>query len=231
MRYILSLVLTICLSGSALAGDNPFAQVIKDEEARIAAVLVDREKANAAAELLKDIYAGEYGDELVEVEDGLGGVVISDPDSYGVYYVPDAERYEKALQKMAADDLDHNEFIWFFLIFPSMMLFLAGSVFFVVTKTKEEKEKMDDMRIAGTCTFLGMSMILFIAACYLGYDCFLSRHNIDKGQYSPGIVRSVLKACPKSVDAEFYSYSKGQIEKLIKEYAARYDNNVLERRK
>ena len=52
MRYILSLVLTICLCGSALAGDNPFAQVIEDEEARIAAVLVDREKANAAAELL-----------------------------------------------------------------------------------------------------------------------------------------------------------------------------------
>ena len=226
MRYILSLVLTICLCESALASDNPFAQVIEDEEARIAAVLVDREKTNAVAELLKGIYAGEYSDELVAAEDGLGGVVISDPASEGVYYVPDAERYEKALQKMAADDLDHNEFICFFLILSSMMLFLAGSVFFVLTKTKEKKEKMDDMRIAGTCTFWGMSMIIFIAACYLGYDCFLSRHNIDKGQYSPGIVRSVLKARPESVDAEFYSYSKGQIEKPIKEYAERYDNNI-----
>ena len=50
---------------------NPFARVIEDEEARIAAVLVDREKENAAAELLQGIYAGEYGDELVEAEDGL----------------------------------------------------------------------------------------------------------------------------------------------------------------
>ena len=226
MKYFLCLVLIICFCGSSYAENNPFTQIIRDEDARTSATVINCEKVKTAARFLDGIYTGDYGDEFVEVEDGLGGVVISDPDSHGVYYVPDAERYEKALRKMAADDLDHNEFIWFFLIFPSMMLFLAGSVFFVVTKTKEEKEKIDDMRIAGICTFWGMSMILFVTACYLGYDCFLSRHNIDKGQYSPGIVRSVLKARPELVDAEFYSYSKEQIEKLIKEYAERYDNNI-----
>lgn len=51
-----------------------------------------------------------------------------------------------------------------------------------------------------------------------------------KEQYSPRIIRAVLQNRPESVDAEFYSYYKGQIEKLIKEYAARYDNNILEGR-
>lgn len=222
MRYILSLVLTICLCGSALAGDNPFAQVIEDEEARIAAVLVDREKANAAAELLKGIYAGEYGDELVEAEDGLGGVVISDPASEGVYYVPDAERYEKALQKMEKDDSDHREFgnRLICVLFILLILVSAWSILCAPKGTEDRR----------TAARLALIVWAFAGTCVWGYAYFYCKDNMAKEQYSPRIIRAVLQNRPESVDAEFYSYSKGQIEKLITEYAARYDNNVLERR-
>lgn len=73
-------------------------------------------------------------------------------------------------------------------------------------------------------------MWAFAGTCVWGYAYFYCKDNMAKEQYSPRIIRAVLQNRPESVDAEFYSYSKGQIEKLIKEYAARYDNNVLERR-
>lgn len=222
MRYILSLVLTICLCGSALASDNPFVRVIEDEEARIAAVLVDREKANAAAELLKGIYAGEYGDELVEVEDGLGGVVISDPASEGVYYVPDVERYEKALQKMEKDVSDHSDF-WNRLVYVLFFLLILTAAWSIlcVPKGTEDRRK---------AAILAVIMVAFAGTCVWGHAYFYCKDNIAKEQYSPRIIRAVLQNRPESVDAEFYSYSKGQIEKLITEYAARYDNNILEGR-
>lgn len=222
MRYILSLVLAICLCGSALASDNPFAQVIEDEEARIAAVLVDRDKANAAAELLKGIYAGNYGDELAEAEDGLGGVVISDPASEGVYYVPDAERYEKALKKIEKDDSDHREFCnrLICVIFILLMLTDAWSILCMSKGTEDRR----------TVARLALIVWAFAGTCFWGYAYFYCKDNIVKEQYSPRIIRAVLKARPESVDAEFYSYSKGQIEKLITKYAARYDNNILEGR-
>ena len=201
MRYILSLVLMICLCGSALASDNPFARVIEDEEARIAAVLVDREKANAAAELLQGIYAGEYGDELVEVEDGLGGVVISDPASEGVYYVPDAERYEKALQKMEKDDSDHGEFgnRLICVLFILLILVSAWSILCAPKGT-------EDRRKAAT---LAVIIVAFAGTCVWGYAYFYCKDNMVKEQYSPRIIRAVLINRPKSVEAEFYSYSKG----------------------
>lgn len=216
MRYILSLVLTICLCESALASDNPFAQVIEDEEARIAAVLVDREKTNAVAELLKGIYAGEYSDELVAAEDGLGGVVISDPASEGVYYVPDAERYEKALQKMEKDDSDHREFgnRLICVIFILLILTAAWSILCAPKGTEDRRQAVT----------LAVIVMAFAGTCVWGYAYFYCKDNMVKEQYSPRIIRAVLQNRPESVEAEFYSYSKGQIEELLKQYAERYNN-------
>ena len=211
-------LLTICLCGSALASDNPFAQVIEDEEARIAAAVVDREKANAAAELLKGIYAGEYGDELVEAEDGLGGVVISDPTSEGVYYVPDTERYEKALQKMEKDVSDHSDF-WNRLVYVLFFLLILTAAWSILCAPKGTEDRRKAAKLA-------VFLVAFAGTCVWGHAYVYSKDNMVKGQYSPRIIRAVLQNRPESIEAEFYSYSKGQIEKPIKEYAERYDNII-----
>ena len=136
--------------------------------------------------------------------------------------VPDVERYEKALQKMEKDDSDHREF-GNRLICVFFILLILVSAWSILCAPKGTEDRRTAARLA-------LIVWAFAGTCVWGYTYFYCKDNMAKEQYSPRIIRAVLQNRPESVDAEFYSYSKGQIEKLITEYAARYDNNVLERR-
>lgn len=133
-----------------------------------------------------------------------------------------ASLYEKALQKLEKDDSDHREFgnRLICVLFILLILVSAWSILCAPKGTEDRR----------TAARLALIVWAFAGTCVWGYAYFYCKDNMAKEQYSPRIIRAVLQNRPESVDAEFYSYSKGQIEKLITEYAARYDNNVLERR-
>ena len=217
MSYILSLVLTICLCGSTFASDNPFVQVLEDAKSDISAEF-NPEKAKSAAQLLQSVYAGDFGEELKQMEDGLGGVIISDPTSEGVYYVPDTERYEKALQKMEKDVSDHRRIMnrIIYVLFFLLIIVATWSIFWFPKGTEDRRKAAK----------LAVFLVAFAGTCVWGHAYVYSKDNMVKGQYSPRIIRAVLQNRPESVEAEFYSYSKGQIEKLIKIYSVIYINQT-----
>lgn len=225
-KNLLCLILILSFCGCAFAEENPFSQVIMNVEAvRTGVASFNPEEAKAVAQLLQSVYAGDFAEELVQMEDGLGGVIVSDPASEGVYYIPDTERYEKVVKKMTERYMDRLESVLFLLV--SFLIVCTGYSIYLVSRLGKAKYP-DYLRKPSLYVSILMSIFSFCGFCIFGLY-----HNdvlMDKESSSPTIVRAVLQNRPESVEAEFYSYSKGQIEKLITEYAARYDNNMLEER-
>ena len=203
-RVLMVLALVLCFCGCAYAYENPYEKAL---ERTIPGI--DEQQASRTAKALSEFYeTGEVFWNLINLNNGLGEIIVFDKEKGGVYVISDVESYNNVLIDRAHKEPLNRRGIVVILVLGTIYAILELTTSRIKSNSRRKKILK---QTSGLC---------LLACMAFGFLSIFNVISLKLGNYdSPAVVKKVLR---EDLNGKVRFYKREEARGLLEEFAGKY---------